>query len=424
MSVPRSLPCRTTWRPRPARPPGSTGPATTTRSASSTPTGQQIQRFTVAHTTGRAGCADPSAAPRRRQPRSGSNAPTARSSTRLLAAGLTVVVIAPGQLKNLRSRYGSAGNKDDRFDAYVLADVLRTDRHRLRPLHPRHPGDHRAAGHRAAPARTWSATGSRWPTSSAPTCRLAFPGAVGLFDDIDSPDQPAVPDPLPQPAGRRLAVAQAPGRLACRRQLLRPQDPHPAACPPDQRPPRPHRPRRRRPRPHHPRAAGRHRHHRHPDRRPGGPHRASSSSSTPTRDIFRSLPRSGTVRAARLLAEIGDCPRPVPHPRIAGLPGRRRPLHPPVRQATARSPSAGPPTRSSATRSATSPATAATPTPGPPTSTSEPSSRGHDHPHAVRILARAWLRHHLALLARPPALRPRPSTAHSNPHQQPNQQAA
>ncbi len=46
----------------------------------------------------------------------------------LLQAELTVLVIAPGQLKNLRSRYGSAGNKDDRFDAYVLADVVRTDR--------------------------------------------------------------------------------------------------------------------------------------------------------------------------------------------------------------------------------------------------------------------------------------------------------
>ncbi|MBL8930860.1 MAG: IS110 family transposase [Kineosporiaceae bacterium] len=52
----------------------------------------------------------------------------------LLAAGLTVYVIPPGQVKNLRSRYGSAGNKDDRFDAYVLADVVRTDARRLRPM--------------------------------------------------------------------------------------------------------------------------------------------------------------------------------------------------------------------------------------------------------------------------------------------------
>jgi transposase len=54
--------------------------------------------------------------------------------TALLAAGLPVFVIAPSQVKSLRGRYGSAGNKDDRFDAFVLADVVRTDRRRLTPL--------------------------------------------------------------------------------------------------------------------------------------------------------------------------------------------------------------------------------------------------------------------------------------------------
>ena len=57
----------------------------------------------------------------------------------LLAAGLTVVVITSRQVKNLRSRYGAAGAKDDRFDAFVLADMLRTDRARLRPLVPDSP---------------------------------------------------------------------------------------------------------------------------------------------------------------------------------------------------------------------------------------------------------------------------------------------
>lgn len=57
----------------------------------------------------------------------------------LLAAGLTVVVITSRQVRNLRSRYGSAGAKDDRFDAFVLADVLRTDQARLRPLVPDSP---------------------------------------------------------------------------------------------------------------------------------------------------------------------------------------------------------------------------------------------------------------------------------------------
>ena len=54
----------------------------------------------------------------------------------LLEAGTTVVVISPNQVKNLRGRYGSAGHKDDRFDAFVLADTLRTDRARLVPLTP------------------------------------------------------------------------------------------------------------------------------------------------------------------------------------------------------------------------------------------------------------------------------------------------
>jgi transposase len=67
------------------------------------------------------------------------------SSTPLLAADFTVFVIAPNQLKNLRSRYGSAGNKEDRFDAYVLADTVRTDRHRLTALTQDSPPTSRCA---------------------------------------------------------------------------------------------------------------------------------------------------------------------------------------------------------------------------------------------------------------------------------------
>ena len=43
------------------------------------------------------------------------------------------------KVRNLRSRNGSAGNKDDRFDANVLPDTLRTDRGRLRILVPDAP---------------------------------------------------------------------------------------------------------------------------------------------------------------------------------------------------------------------------------------------------------------------------------------------
>ncbi len=104
----------------------------------------------------------------------------------LLEAGITVVVISPNQLKNLRGRYGSAGNKDDRFDAFVLADTLRTDRSRLRPLLPdtaatatlrrtcRARKD--LVGHRVALANQLRAH-----------LRIVFPGVVGLFADLDSP---------------------------------------------------------------------------------------------------------------------------------------------------------------------------------------------------------------------------------------------
>ena len=53
-------------------------------------------------------------------------------------------MISPNQVHSLRGRYGSAGNKDDRFDAFVLADTLRTDRARLRPLIPDSLTGHRA----------------------------------------------------------------------------------------------------------------------------------------------------------------------------------------------------------------------------------------------------------------------------------------
>src|SRR3984893_4106044 len=57
----------------------------------------------------------------------------------LRGAGITVVVISPNQLKTLRGRYGSAGNKDDRFDDFLLADTPRTDRTPLRPPVPAPP---------------------------------------------------------------------------------------------------------------------------------------------------------------------------------------------------------------------------------------------------------------------------------------------
>src|SRR2546426_870872 len=52
----------------------------------------------------------------------------------LLARGFAVFGINPKQLDRFRDRYTVAGAKDDRLDAFVLADTLRTDRARYRAL--------------------------------------------------------------------------------------------------------------------------------------------------------------------------------------------------------------------------------------------------------------------------------------------------
>lgn len=53
----------------------------------------------------------------------------------LIEAALTVVPIHPNVLKASRARYRGAG-KTDPADAYMLADILRTDGHRFRSLEP------------------------------------------------------------------------------------------------------------------------------------------------------------------------------------------------------------------------------------------------------------------------------------------------
>jgi transposase len=52
----------------------------------------------------------------------------------LAGAGFTVYPINPRAVARYRERHGQAGGKSDPGDAAVLADILRTDRHRHRPL--------------------------------------------------------------------------------------------------------------------------------------------------------------------------------------------------------------------------------------------------------------------------------------------------
>ena len=304
----------------------------------------------------------------------------------LLAAGITVVVISPNQVKNLRGRYGSAGNKDDRFDAFVLADTLRTDRARLRALIPDTPAT--LALRRVVRARR-DLVAHRVATANQLRAHLraVFPGAVGLFADIDSPISLAFLTRFPtqdkadwlSPArlGAWLAKQGYSGRVdpaVLRGRLI-------AA----------------------PRGAL------------GAEAQAAITSgfvavltvlleqinalsaeidaqlaAHADQHIFTSLPRSGRVRAARLLAEIGDCRAKFPTREslfcLAGVaPSTRqsgksrvvgfrwacdKQLRDAVCDFAADSRHANPWAANVYNRA---------------------RGRGHDHPHAVRILARAWL---------------------------------
>ena len=305
----------------------------------------------------------------------------------LAQSGLTVVVIGSRQVKNLRSRYGSSGAKDDRFDAFVLADTLRTDRSRLRPLVP----DTAATlALRAAVRARKDLIRHRVAACNQLRAHLqtAFPGAIGLFSELDSrlslaflaafPGRGAAAALDEQAIAAWLATiprrgnAAPPGALAARL----------AAAPPG-----------------------------------CGDDTAQSALTTelagavadlaariaaldaqiaaqlaahPDQHVFTSLPRAGTLRAARLLAETGDCRARYPDPwSLAGIAG------------------VAPVTRRSGTRIShdfrwnvnrqlrdaycdfadgsrhASPWAAATYTAA--------RDRGKDHPHAIRITARAWI---------------------------------
>src|SRR5438477_7301765 len=55
---------------------------------------------------------------------------------RLLDAGLRVLAMHPNQVAASRARFRVSGGKSDRFDAFVLCELARTDSHRFGVLEP------------------------------------------------------------------------------------------------------------------------------------------------------------------------------------------------------------------------------------------------------------------------------------------------
>jgi transposase len=102
----------------------------------------------------------------------------------LLAAGLEVLAIHPNQLKAARPRYAVAHGKSDRFDAYVLAELARTDAHRFRVLVP--DSDQTKALRALTRARE-DLVGARVELANQLRSQLQafWPGAL-IFADVDS----------------------------------------------------------------------------------------------------------------------------------------------------------------------------------------------------------------------------------------------
>ncbi len=121
---------------------------------------------------------------------------------RLLEAGFTVLPIHPNKLKATRPRYEASGGKSDGFDAFVLAELARTDSHRHRVLCP---DSDETKALRALTRTREDLVGARVRLANELRAQLdAFwPGAARIFADVDSPIALAFLGRYPAPADAR-----------------------------------------------------------------------------------------------------------------------------------------------------------------------------------------------------------------------------
>ena len=127
---------------------------------------------------------------------------------RLLEAGVVVLALHPNQVAAARERFAGAG-KSDRLDAFVLAELARTDAHRFRALVP--DGDDTRALRALTRAREdLVATRVGLANQLRAELERSWPGALGLFADLDSPISLAFVGRYPSPAD---AAALRPARM-------------------------------------------------------------------------------------------------------------------------------------------------------------------------------------------------------------------
>ena len=132
----------------------------------------------------------------------------------LVEAGFVVVPIHPNVVKACRSRYRAVSAKSDPGDAYILADILRTDGHRLTPLKPQSDAIKALRG--LVRGRD-DLVGTRVALANQLTALLDsfWPGAAAVFADIASPIALAFIERYPMPeAAARLGPKRLAGFLA------------------------------------------------------------------------------------------------------------------------------------------------------------------------------------------------------------------
>ena len=132
----------------------------------------------------------------------------------LVEAGFPVVPIHPNAVQAARPRYSAARAKSDPGDAYLLADLLRTDGHRFRPLQPL-SDETRAL--RALVRTRDDLVAERVALANQLRALLEgfWPGAAAIFADVDSPIALAFLDRYPTPqAAERLGEKRLAAFLA------------------------------------------------------------------------------------------------------------------------------------------------------------------------------------------------------------------
>jgi transposase len=133
--------------------------------------------------------------------------------TALVAAGYRVFPVNPLLASRYRERHGVSGAKSDAGDAHMLADMVRTDSHQLRPA----AGDSPEAAAIKVLARThktliWERT--REVQRLRHQLREYFPAALEAFDDLDAPDTLELLGKAPDPErARKLTRAQVSAAL-------------------------------------------------------------------------------------------------------------------------------------------------------------------------------------------------------------------